>query len=96
MPRTVTITLSKVAVEHPQPRALVRNSKRSCPSGQAPGLNTGSRRLEAGTQVALCPAWSAEISIGSEQGLTLVSNVHEGYEVVWGVADMRRWRVRRL
>jgi hypothetical protein len=57
---TVTITLSKVVVEQPQPRVLVRNSKRSWLDGQTSGLKTGSRRLAAGTQVALYIAsWSA-------------------------------------
>lgn len=57
---TVTITLSKVVVEHPQPRVLVRNSKRSWLDGQMSALKTGSRRLAAGTQVALYfVRWSA-------------------------------------
>lgn len=53
---TVTIKLRKVAVEQPQPSVLVRNSKRSCASGHEFALNTGSRRLVAGTHVALY-AW---------------------------------------
>lgn len=57
---TVTITLSKVVVEQPQPRVLVRNSKRSWLDGQISALKTGSIRLDAGTHVALCfTPWSA-------------------------------------
>jgi hypothetical protein len=50
---TVIIKVRKVAVEQPQPRVLVRNSKRSYASGHAFTLRTGSRRLVAGTHVAL-------------------------------------------
>jgi hypothetical protein len=58
---TVTITLSKVVVEQPQPRVLVRNSKRSWLDGQMSALKTGSRRLVAGTQIPLYIIWSAKI-----------------------------------
>jgi hypothetical protein len=50
---TVTTTLSKVVVEQPQPRVLVRNSKRSWLAGHTSALKTGSKRLVAGTHVAL-------------------------------------------
>lgn len=57
---TATITLSKVVVEQPQPRVLVRNSKRSWLDGQMSALKTGSIRLDAGTHVALYfTSWSA-------------------------------------
>lgn len=51
--KTVTITLSRVVVEHPHPKALVRSSKRSAERGQMPSFDTGSTSDDAGTQVAL-------------------------------------------
>jgi hypothetical protein len=61
---TVTITLSKVVVEQPQPRVLVRNSKRSWLAGHMSALKTGSRRLVAGTQIPLYIIWSAKTTRG--------------------------------
>jgi hypothetical protein len=57
---TVTITLSKVVVEQPQPRVLVRTSKRSWLDGHMSALKIGSRRLVADTQIPLYITRSAK------------------------------------
>jgi len=46
---TVTMTLISVVVEQPQPRALVRNSKRSERRGQILASDTGFSRFVVGT-----------------------------------------------
>ena len=53
-------TESKVVVEHPQPRALVRNSQRSILWGQTSAVRTGSKRLLTGTHA---DDWPKSVSV---------------------------------
>lgn len=49
--KTVTTMLRSVVVEHEQPKAFVRSSKRSDRSGQTLGLAIGLSKEPTGTQV---------------------------------------------